>query len=67
MEKRRWAKQEVWQWLDENHRFIYANPMDRNLFIRKRYGISWALNWGNPAAWVLMASIILAVLLVLFL
>lgn len=68
MEKRRWTQQEIRQWLDENHRFIYANPMDQNLFIRKHYGISWTLNWGNPAAWmVLTVFVVLTVLLVFFL
>lgn len=67
MKKRKWTQQEIWHWLEENHRFFYANPKDKNLFIRKRYGISWTLNWGNPAAWALMVLIVLGLVLVYYL
>lgn len=67
MKKRRWTTQEVHQWLRKNHRYLYRNPQDSNLFVRKRFGFSFALNWGNPWALPLVMAWIIAVLGLVFL
>jgi uncharacterized membrane protein len=33
------------------HGFIYANPDDPNLFVPKRLGVGWTLNFGHRRAW----------------
>lgn len=63
--KRKWTRQETEDWLNKNHRWIYCNLEDANLFVRKRcYGINWAFNWGNPCSWVILAAFVLAMVLV---
>ena len=41
---------------------FYYNPDDPRLFVGKRLGIGWTLNFARPVAWGLMA-LILAILL----
>lgn len=49
MPKRKWTREEVETWMDENHRRFYANPQDANLFVRKRgWRINWTFNLANP-------------------
>lgn len=61
--KRYYNKNEVWDWMSDNNRhFFYVNGDDKNIFVRKRYGIGWVLNLGNP--WVL--GIIGGILLLIF-
>jgi len=40
---------------------FYANPDDPALFVPKRYGIGYTLNFGNPLCWIVVA-LILAIL-----
>lgn len=59
--KRKYSKEEVWQWMSEHDKlFYYANRDDANLFIRKRYGISWTINFGNPWAFCVVCGALLA-------
>ena len=62
MRKRKWTRQEVWDYLDHHRRRIYCNPQDGNLFVRKRWGLSWALNWGNPRSWLVTGLFLVVVL-----
>ena len=39
MKKRKWTQNEVREWLKKHHTFIYFNPNDKNIFVRKYYGI----------------------------
>lgn len=39
---------------------FYFNPDDPALFVEKRFGIGWDLNWGRPAAWLGMLVLLLA-------
>ena len=39
MKRRKWTQKEVSDWLKKHHAFIYFNPSDKNLFVRKYYGI----------------------------
>ncbi len=42
----------------------YVNPADPALFVQKRFGVGWTLNFGNPRAPVLPAALLaVAVLL----
>lgn len=43
---------------------FYYNPSDPALFVEKRFGIGWDLNWGRPAAWGLMAAVLIVPLIV---
>ena len=61
--KRKWSHDEVHQWLQKNNKYFYTNKEDANLFIRKRYGVAWTLNWGNPLSWIILSVIIVAVIL----
>jgi uncharacterized membrane protein len=36
---------------------FYSNPDDPSLFVPKRYGIGYTLNFGNRWSWVLLAVI----------
>jgi uncharacterized membrane protein len=38
---------------------FYVNPADPALFVEKRLGIGYTLNFGNPWPWVVLAFIIL--------
>ena len=47
---------------DEHHRLggrIYINPQDPALWVDKRFGIGWTLNFGNRWSWGVMAVLIL--------
>jgi hypothetical protein len=37
--------------------FFYSNPKDPALFVPKRFGIGYTLNFGNPMSWVVLALI----------
>jgi uncharacterized membrane protein len=38
---------------------FYVNPQDPALLVEKRFGIGYTLNFGRPAAWVLVAGILI--------
>lgn len=38
---------------------FYANPADPALFVEKRLGIGYTLNFGNPWSWIVLVFIIL--------
>jgi uncharacterized membrane protein len=42
---------------------IYANHRDRAVLVHRRVGVYWTLNIGHPAAWVLIAAIVVTGLL----
>ena len=42
---------------------FYSNPDDPALFVPKRYGIGYTLNFGNPWSWVVLALILAMVVL----
>lgn len=42
---------------------FYVNPDDPALFVPKRYGIGWTLNFGNSWSWVVLALILIAAVL----
>jgi len=37
---------------------IYVNRADPSIFVEKRFGVGWTLNWGNPTAWLVMVAIL---------
>ena len=61
MTKRKWTNQEVRDWMDKNHTHVYYNPSDSNLFVRKRFGIGWTANIGNPMTYVLCIGVVLLI------
>lgn len=67
MSKRKWTNKEIHEWLDRKNCFFYANKEDTNIFIKKRHGITWTLNWGNPIVWVIIIVVIVVIILALFL
>ncbi len=58
MKKRKWTQEEVSDWLKKHHAFIYFNPSDKNLFVRKHYGFGWIMNMGNLWTYVCMLGIV---------
>jgi uncharacterized membrane protein len=46
---------------------FYANPQDPALFVEKRMGIGWTLNFGRPGSWFIVVGIWLFVMAVLVL
>lgn len=38
---------------------FYVNPDDPALFIEKRFGVGYTINFGRPASWVILAAIAL--------
>lgn len=47
---------------DEDSRWklgvFYANPDDPSIFVPKRFGVGWTLNFSRPAAWLLIVLLI---------
>ncbi|GIO67745.1 DUF1648 domain-containing protein [Paenibacillus cookii] len=41
--------------------FIYYNPNDPAMFVEKRMGIGWTINFARPAAWMIFAGILLLI------
>lgn len=58
MKKRKWTQKEVREWLKKHHTFIYFNPNDKNIFVRKYYGIGWIMNCGNPWSYCCVIGIV---------
>lgn len=63
MKKRKWTREEVDSWMRKHDAFVYYNPSDKNVFVRKRFGIGWTLNLGNPMSYVTMAGLIVVIYL----
>jgi len=38
---------------------FYVNPDDPALFIEKRFGVGYTINFGRPVAWVILAAVLL--------
>jgi uncharacterized membrane protein len=45
---------ECWKW-----GLIYYNPADPALWVEKRFGIGWTMNFGHPRAWFILGGILL--------
>lgn len=48
MQKRKWTYEERQLWIKAKNKtfpLFYCNKEDNAIFIRKRYGIAWTLNW----------------------
>lgn len=41
---------------------FYYNPQDPALWVEKRFGIGWTLNFARPASWFMLGGILLLVL-----
>jgi uncharacterized membrane protein len=41
---------------------FYSNPRDPALFVEKRLGIGWALNFSHPGSWLILGGIVLLAL-----
>lgn len=37
--------------------FLYVNPADPALFVRKRWGFGYTVNFGNRWSWVLLVAV----------
>jgi uncharacterized membrane protein len=38
---------------------FYVNPGDPAVFVEKRFGIGYTVNFGRPAAWVILGAVLL--------
>ena len=43
---------------------IYWNPDDKRIFVKKRWGIGWTINFGNPVGVLVLVAIVVVVTLV---
>ncbi|MCM3782196.1 DUF5808 domain-containing protein [Neobacillus mesonae] len=43
---------------------IYFNSKDPNLFVEKRFGVGWGLNFGHPVSWLILLGIIVLLIVV---
>lgn len=41
--------------------FVYFNPNDPALFVEKRMGIGWTINFARPAAWMVLVGIMVMI------
>ncbi len=41
---------------------LYYNPEDPSIFIEKRFGIGWTMNWGRPVSWIIMIGLLILIL-----
>jgi len=41
---------------------FYVNRNDPAIFIEKRFGVGWSINYGNPLAWLIVIGILVIVL-----
>ncbi len=44
---------------------FYYNPGDPALWVEKRFGIGWTLNFARPASWFMLGGILLVALAVI--
>jgi uncharacterized membrane protein len=51
-----------WKW-----GLIYFNPGDPAVFVEKRFGVGYTVNWARPAAWGLLAGMTVIVIAVVLL
>ncbi|GIO56512.1 DUF1648 domain-containing protein [Paenibacillus cineris] len=42
---------------------IYFNPQDPALFVEKRMGIGWTVNFGRPGAWIFLVGILAVIII----
>ncbi len=70
-DKRKWTPQEVQQWYCDTYRntraFIYRNPDDLNIIVKKPRREGLTVNWANPKAYLLQGIILALVFLIVFL
>lgn len=43
---------------------FYYNPDDPAVFLEKRFGIGWSINFGNPKGWLYLAGLVIFIILV---
>lgn len=43
---------------------IYYNRDDPSIFVGKRFGVGWSLNFANPKSWIILVSIVASALLI---
>ncbi|MEH6941414.1 DUF1648 domain-containing protein [Bacillus sp. JJ722] len=41
---------------------FYMNQNDASIFVEKRFGSGWTVNFGNPITWIIVAGLILVVI-----
>ncbi len=57
--------------VDEDHYWkgglIYYNPNDPSIFVEKRFGVGWTLNFARPIGYLILVGPLLIILLITFL
>jgi uncharacterized membrane protein len=41
---------------------FYFNKDDPSIFVEKRFGIGYTLNFANPVGWIVMAGIVIVII-----
>lgn len=66
-DKRKWTAEEVRQWYRDTRAFIYYNPDDSNIVVKKPKREGLTVNWANPKAYLLQGVILALVFAIVFL
>ena len=61
-DKRKWTAEEVQQWYRDTQSFVYCNPNDLNIVVKKPRREGLTVNWANPKAHLLQGAILAVVL-----
>lgn len=40
---------------------VYYNPQDPSIFVEKRMGIGWTLNFAHPAGWIILGGVLIVI------
>lgn len=63
MNKHKYSLEELTEWHREHGvRFIYYNPDDSNIIIRKTSGLGYTLNFARPLSFVIIGLILGAII-----
>lgn len=46
---------------------FYWNPNDPAIFVEKRFGVGWSLNYGNPRSWLVLLALLVLIAIPAFL
>lgn len=58
MATRRWTKEEIATFREKSNSMFYFNREDSNIFIPRRYGYGFSLNYASPVSWLIILALV---------
>lgn len=58
MATRRWTKEEIATYREKSSSMFYFNREDSNIFIPRRYGYGFSLNYASPVSWLIILALV---------